>query len=550
MNDRPELDALLRGWLAAEAPRSLPPDLLAPVLDVSRGTRPLPAWRAMLTVPTLRTRSVVLVGSPVARFGVTAALLLLLGLVLATAVVVGAALLLRSEPPPTPSAAVGCPATLPDGQIAEVAISRDGLAGPSDSDPPAGVVLRLYDDGLLLTSGYGRTQRQVEAGESGMTARRLSRTGMAFFTGAIEQGAFGAGCNDRYVDRPTVTVTLRSANGRVAGARWGKDNVVRVMTPAELAVVAGLESNLLDLDAWLPADAWVDEVERQYAPQRWELNVQQSDTESLGRGDVDPRVSTDGMTLPDGRSLLDFGEPYLQPAQADGGPPEVRGRCAVVDPAEAESIRQAFTARGLPVYNQHWWFTDAAVMVTPLRPELNGCPQLPGREAVAQPTPTATAIVGDLGAIDPCSHFSPSTFEAAQVRLGAAPGPLPESLWEEWLSPLGPEFRTCRYATEEPQHMWAAVTVDSRTVPTSTNQARELVHALFGAEAAEIDVAGRQVWTNGCQGGDLGSCIPAIAISDQPYFVVVLVQDSFAIQPSDGIDSWARRLAEAIEMPN
>jgi hypothetical protein len=158
--------------------------------------------------------------------------------------------------------------------------------------------------------------------------------------------------------------------------------------------------------------------------------------------------------------------------------------------------------------------------------------------------------VGDLGAIDPCSAFSPAIFEAAQAQSGPAPGPLPESLWDEWLSPLGPEFRTCRYASEEPNHMWAAVTVDSRTIPTSPDRARELVHTLFGAEAAEIDVAGRRAWTNGCQGGDLGACVPAIAISDEPYFVVVLVQDSFAIQPSGGIDSWARTLAEAIEMPN
>jgi hypothetical protein len=550
MNERPEFDAMLRGWLAAEAPRSLPPDLLAPVLDVSRGSRPLPTWRAMLTVPPLRTRSVVLVGSPVGRFGVAATLMLLLVLVLAAALVVGAALLLQREPPPTPSAARGCPSTLADGQVAEVSLSREGLAGPNDSDPPAGVVLRLYDDGLLITSGYGRTQRQVEAGESGMTARRLSPSGMALLTGAIEQGAFGAGCNDRYVDRPTVTVTLRSADGGVAGARWGNEHFVRRMTPAELAVVTGLESSLLDLDAWLPADAWIDATERAYAPQRWELNVQQSDIESLGRGEVDPRVGTDGMTLPDGRSLLELGEPYLQPAQGDGGPPEVRGRCAVVDSAEAESIRQAFKAGGLPVYNQHWWLRDAAVRINPLRPDQDGCLQLLGREEGPQPTPTATATVGDLGAIDPCSHFSPTIIEAAQAQRGPAPGPLPESLWDEWLSPLGPEYRTCRYASDEPDRSWAAVTVDSRTAPTSTDRARELVHALFGDEAAEIDAGGRRAWTNGCQGGDLRACTPAIAISDEPYFVVVLVQDPFSIEPPDGIDSWARTLAEAIELPN
>ena len=106
----------------------------------------------------------------------------------------------------------------------------------------------------------------------------------------------------------------------------------------------------------------------------------------------------------------------------------------------------------------------------------------------AQPTPTATAIVGDLGAIDPCSHFSPTIFEAAQAQRGPAPGPLPESLWDEWLSRRsGPSSAPVATLPKGANRMGPPSRVDSRTVPTSTNRARELVHALFGAEAAEID---------------------------------------------------------------
>ena len=321
-----------------------------------------------------------LVGSPVARFGVAAALMLLLGPVVARRSSWEQRCCCRGNRALPPARRLIVPRPCPTDRSQRCRSLATAWPARAISDPPAGVVLRaVRRRGAAAQPGYGRTQRQSKQVESGITARRLSPSGMALLTGTIEQGAFGAGCNDRYVDRPTVTVTLRSADGRVAGARWYTDRRRRPEDDPGRARRRCRPRELLDLDGWLPAGAWRDAVERPYARQsRWELNVQQSDTESLGRGDVDPRVGTAGMTLPDGRSSLDLGEPLPPTAQADAGIAEVHGRCAVVDPASRvhpAGVQGERSAGLQPALVVHGCGRSAQ----PTPPGADGCRALPAR---------------------------------------------------------------------------------------------------------------------------------------------------------------------------
>jgi hypothetical protein len=90
--NQPTLDSLLSGWLKAEAPRVPPPGFVEQVLATTGRMHPLPAWRALTTVPVMRTQSAVLVGSPGLRLARLAVGLLLLLAALTGTAVVGAQL--------------------------------------------------------------------------------------------------------------------------------------------------------------------------------------------------------------------------------------------------------------------------------------------------------------------------------------------------------------------------------------------------------------------------------------------------------------------------
>src|SRR5262245_9221291 len=258
MSERSNFDALVRSWLDAEAQAAPPDDLLGPVIAASRRARPMPTWQALLTVPAMRAPSRVMVGSPGLR---TAALILavLAVLALGAGAAVLATNLLREPERPEFGTGLGCPADLPAGQVMDMQVSGEGSAGPDSQDPPAGQRLRLYDDGLLLSSGFGPTQAQIRSGEPELTARRLSPHGIELVVDRIEHEGLGPGCNSRSAPVPDRTVTVRSRDGSVRQTEWGRyRKFVRRMTPAEVAAANSFTEKMLDLDSWLPADAWID----------------------------------------------------------------------------------------------------------------------------------------------------------------------------------------------------------------------------------------------------------------------------------------------------
>lgn len=67
MSARNDLDRTLAAWLDTQAPPAAPGGLVESVLAATRESRPLPAWRAMLSTPAMRAPAHVLVGSPTLR---------------------------------------------------------------------------------------------------------------------------------------------------------------------------------------------------------------------------------------------------------------------------------------------------------------------------------------------------------------------------------------------------------------------------------------------------------------------------------------------------
>jgi hypothetical protein len=120
-------DSLITEWLAYGGRDRAPRGTLDAVLDRTRSMRPLPAWRARVSVPHMRREATVLVGSPIARRLAIAAALA--AVVLASALAIAGAMLLRTELGKTQVFVyVANPASLPAEFCADGRDCRNSLA--------------------------------------------------------------------------------------------------------------------------------------------------------------------------------------------------------------------------------------------------------------------------------------------------------------------------------------------------------------------------------------------------------------------------------------
>jgi hypothetical protein len=103
MNQHTDLVLKLRAWFDADAPVAAPDALLDGVFEVTRRQRPMPAWRALLTVPVMRTPGVVLVGSPSLRLVRVIVMLVALASLLGVGGLVGVGALNRPHAIDVPS---------------------------------------------------------------------------------------------------------------------------------------------------------------------------------------------------------------------------------------------------------------------------------------------------------------------------------------------------------------------------------------------------------------------------------------------------------------
>lgn len=480
---------------------------------------------------------------------------LVVALLVGGAIAVGSGLLrLRwtSDHLVVPSVA-GCPADLPDGQVLELVVNEGGYVDPSDEwGPTAGSVIRVYDDGLLLTAGHGRTVEQIRAGDSGMTARRLSQTGIRLILEAADESAFGSGCNDRWADTHVRVLTVRGEDGGVGRVAWGRgSSFIRQMTYEEQEAAERLVARLEDPESWLPADAWIDATARPYVPNRWLVNVQLPETYADPEGALDRPLSlpnADEMALPGGTALLALGDPYQEPDGVEPPrQPGLRGRCAVIGVDLARSFTEAFADAGAVAFNQNWWFRhdsdSLGVAIRPLLPTDEGCTarvlglaELPG----PPPTPLAQPS-GDLALAEPCGFLSEASVRTTMDVPAARPIVIADRTARDEIWRLGPEYRVCSYRLGE---IWddPSTVVHVRTSSTNSTEARVLAHEILGESAPEEAVADRTVWRNGCGFGQPFGCTPAIVISVEPYFIVI----TFEGHVTGDLPRFARGLASVI----
>jgi hypothetical protein len=452
--------------------------------------------------------------------------------------------------------AAGCPSDLPASQLLELVVNEDGYADPDDEwGPTAGFIVRVYDDGLLLTAGHGRTVEQIRAGDSGMTARRLSPTGIRLILEAAEQDALGSGCHDRWADIPERALSVRGDDGGVARVAWGRgSDFIRQMTDEELVAAERLVERLRDLESWLPDEAWVDATPRPYVPDRWLVNVQLPDLVGLAdpEGARDRQLSlpdANEIVLPEGVTLLAIGAPYEEPdGAAAPGQPGLHGRCAVIGADAARSLSDAIADAGAVAFNQSWWLRfgsdRVAVAIRPMLPTDDGCTaRMLGLVEPAGPSSSPLPQAsGDLASVDPCGFVSEGSMRTAIEVPAGRPIAITDRTALGEMGRFGPEFLVCSYHLGE---IWddPSTVVHVRTSSTETDAARALAYEILGGGAIEEAVADRRVWHNGCDYSMTAECTPAIAISVEPYFIVVILEGRL---PEHDLPSIARALASAV----
>ena len=484
---------------------------------------------------------------------------LLVALVVGGVLAVGSGLLRLPWPSDRfliPTGTASCPTDLSDGQLLELIVNEDGFADPGDAwGPTAGFVVRMYDDGLLLTAGHGRTVEQIRAGESGMTARRLSSTGARLILEAAEQDALGSGCHDRWADIPERFLAVRGDDGGGSRAAWGRGNYIREMTDEEQRAAERLVDRLRDPELWLPPEAWVDATPRPYVPDRWLVNVQLPETNGDPEGALGRQLSlpnAEDTILPGGTPLLALGGPYQESdGAAAPGQPGLQGRCTVVAADVARSFTEAFIDAGAVAFNQNWWFryeSDAVgVDLRPMLPGDEGC-TVRALGLVEPPGPSPSPLLqasGDQAMVDPCGFLSEVNVRTAMEVPADQPIVITDQTARGGFDRFGPQYRVCSYRLGQDWDDPSTV-VYVRTWSTSATQARAIAHEFLGESAVEDAVEDLVFWRNGCEMGLTYGCTPAIAFSIEPYFIVITVEGLPTGHLPRDLPGVARALASAI----
>jgi hypothetical protein len=495
-----QLDALFGRWLAIEAEGM--------------------ANRATGATTMVQRVSARLAGRRRSRFVLLAAAALLVAAAIVGAAIGGSILLRRLQPPTSFGNVVPCSAS-----------AENRLMWWRRDEPNGWTETSVEPDGRLLIE-----VTIVDGQSPPITVRRLSPAGIERITAEVLGAGVPDGCRTVYSASTGRSISLAGA-GHTIEVAWGPSaGGRRPPNPDDEALVNRLGDRLDNLDAWLPADAWIDPVERPYVADRWIVIVQQrvhQRTEPVGR---DP----DGVVLPDGSTVTAFGQ------SAPGTPPgpptavdQTRDRCAEVSDAEANSMLALFKRVGAVSVSEEghaWLFTvraavpyDVVFFLNPVRPDWSSC-----FAGLADESPAASTLSG-LG--DPCKDLPTP---AAQAIMGNGLMRADTQLAERAGGGRGLiDGASCGYSVHQDAPIFDAVTIAIYARDdVGDAEAGALAVSMLGDETPEAIRGGWSLYANGCT-GPAAVCPPSVILARAPLLYLIDTPTRFR-------DDDARRIAAAI----
>ncbi len=211
-------------------------------------------------------------------------------------------------------------------------------------------VISVFEDERILTPGPGPYEYTDDAW---MIVRRLTQDGAdALVNEAIDTGLFEESATYTPVSLPGVeppgrgapgyTVTLLR-DGEYVEVVWRSmfdgDEAYYEPSP-EIEQLDALGARLVDLDAWLPDEAWTMTDTCVYMAQEYEVIA--LEPQPWGGAVEDLPVDVADLEWPLGGDFLNWGEPFSNP----GSDPNIDGRCGVVSRAEAIDLVESLVAQG------------------------------------------------------------------------------------------------------------------------------------------------------------------------------------------------------------
>jgi hypothetical protein len=402
----------------------------------------------------------------------------------------------------------------------------------------ADALITLYEDGALVTVRPASAEALAfQSFAAEITERRLSPLGIELILDAITDAGLGPGCRDLY---STTTATLRAwpdggpvfvTLGAFPGVYSSGPSLVRVMTTDEEATVRDLFVRLEQPQTWLPADAWVDDVERAFVPEQWEVSTSWFDSgQSPG----------DRMQFPGGK-VIDGSNPAFATIVLPNGEGLAEPTCLVASNDEAEAL--AVLLDDASHMQDFAWYVfsedlrrEYAVTVFAVVPGATPCsaahfapPPPEGGAPTAAPTPATNS--GEACSLIPAEAIS------ALLEEGAIEDGPPIQLLEV-------ESPTCHLLKAMEGGFSNRVgTLVLLGRPIALDQASSLAAGLLGTDATEDSADGHVVWMSGCWSR---TCPPAIAGWSQDRFFILTIERNMIGEETFVTTDAARALAAVV----
>ncbi|MGH2488857.1 MAG: hypothetical protein ACRDFR_04505 [Candidatus Limnocylindria bacterium] len=261
-----------------------------------------------------------------------------------------AALSVSTAPSAEPSAAAACDASAHADGILVLRVEHFTETGRQ-------WVISVYDDGRILTPG---TAAYEYAEDTWMVVRRVTADGVAQLAGEIEHSELvessasywpiplpGVKPPGRGGSGYTITFVRPSRTSVVSWTSMFGDDALYYEPSPEREQLDALAAHFIELEAWLPPEAWVAGELCSYRPRQYELIVQEPQQSDGDPADLPADISD--VEWPLGGEMSGWGEPFSNPSTD----PDIDGRCGEAARSDVESlVDELLTAGAKDVYGQ------------------------------------------------------------------------------------------------------------------------------------------------------------------------------------------------------